>query len=58
MTIQGQPNWHRQPNRPQLAVTGTGGTGLTAAYLLQRAYDVTLHEAQDRDVHQLVLGRR
>ncbi len=34
--------------RPQVAVIGAGVAGLTAAYLLQRAYDVTLYEAQDR----------
>jgi len=34
--------------RPQVAVVGAGVVGLTAAYLLQRRYDVTLYEAQDR----------
>jgi uncharacterized protein len=34
--------------RPQAAVVGAGVAGLTAAYLLQRAYDVTLYEADDR----------
>jgi len=34
--------------RPQVAVVGAGVAGLTAAYLLQRRYDVTLYEAQDR----------
>jgi predicted NAD/FAD-binding protein len=34
--------------RPQVAVIGAGVAGLTAAYLLQRRYDVTLYEAQDR----------
>ena len=29
-------------------MVGAGVAGLTAAYLLQRAYDVTLYEAQDR----------
>jgi len=48
MTIQGQPGGLRRPNRPQVAVIGAGVAGLTAAYLLQRAYDVTLYEAQDR----------
>jgi uncharacterized protein len=34
--------------RPQVVVVGAGVAGLTAAYLLQRRYDVTLYEAQDR----------
>jgi predicted NAD/FAD-binding protein len=34
--------------RPKAAVVGAGVAGLTAAYLLQRAYDVTLYEADDR----------
>jgi predicted NAD/FAD-binding protein len=49
MTIQGQAGGHRQrAGRSQVAVVGAGVAGLTAAYLLQRAYDVTLYEAQDR----------
>jgi predicted NAD/FAD-binding protein len=48
MTIHGQPDGRRRPGRPQVAVIGAGVAGLTAAYLLQRAYDVTLYEAQDR----------
>ena len=35
-------------NRPRAAVVGSGVAGLTAAYLLQQAYDVTLYEADDR----------
>jgi uncharacterized protein len=34
--------------RPTVAVIGAGVAGLTAAYLLQRRYDVTLYEADDR----------
>ena len=34
--------------RPKAAVVGSGVSGLTAAYLLQRRYDVTLIEADDR----------
>jgi uncharacterized protein len=49
MTIQGQAGGRRQQRgRSQVAVVGAGVAGLTAAYLLQRAYDVTLYEAQDR----------
>jgi predicted NAD/FAD-binding protein len=49
MTIQGQASGRaRQQGRPQVAVIGAGVAGLTTAYLLQRAYDVTLYEAQDR----------
>ena len=38
----------RYPARPQAAVVGAGVAGLTAAYVLQQAYDVTLYEADDR----------
>ena len=34
--------------RPRAAVVGAGVAGPTAAHLLQRAYDVTLYEADDR----------
>jgi len=35
-------------NRPSAAVIGSGVAGLTSAYLLQRKYDVTLFESDDR----------
>ncbi len=35
-------------NRDRVAVVGAGVAGLTAAYLLQRKYDVTLYEEQPR----------
>jgi predicted NAD/FAD-binding protein len=49
--------------RPQVAVVGAGVAGLTAAYLLQRAYDVMLYEAQDRlgghaHTHDIAAGGR
>ena len=44
--------------RPRAAVVGAGISGLTAAYLLQRRYDVTLYEAGGRlgghaDTHEI-----
>jgi len=46
-------------SRRRIAVIGSGVAGLTAAYILQRAADVTLYEADDRlgghaDTHQLI----
>jgi predicted NAD/FAD-binding protein len=38
----------RADGRERVAVVGSGISGLTAAYLLQRRYDVTLFEADDR----------
>lgn len=45
--------------RPRAAVIGAGVAGLTAAHVLQRAYDVTLYEADGRlgghaDTHEVV----
>ena len=45
--------------RRRIAVIGSGVAGLTAAYVLQRAADVTLYEADERlgghaDTHELL----
>ena len=50
-----------RPDRRQVAVIGAGVAGLTAAYLLQRAFDVTLYEAQHRlgghaHTHDIAVG--
>jgi predicted NAD/FAD-binding protein len=64
MTIQDRADGSRQrADRPQVAVIGAGVAGLTAAYLLQRACDVTLYEAQDRlgghaHTHDIAAGGR
>src|SRR6478736_7165624 len=39
---------HDHSSRQRVAVIGSGVAGLTAAYLVQRRYDVHLFEAQDR----------
>jgi predicted NAD/FAD-binding protein len=38
----------RDGYRERVAVIGSGISGLTAAYVLQRRYDVTLYESEDR----------
>ena len=49
--------------RRRIAVVGAGVSGLTAAYVLQRAADVTLYEAEDRlgghaHTHDVEVGDR
>jgi predicted NAD/FAD-binding protein len=48
MTIGRDGAAHGAGHRPRAAVLGSGVAGLTAAYVLQRAYDVTLYETDDR----------
>ena len=42
------PEAHQHDRRPTAAVVGSGVAGLTAAHLLQKRYDVTLFEADNR----------
>ena len=56
MTVERFPS-----DRPTVAVIGSGVAGLTAAYLLQRRFDVTLYESDNRlgghaHTHDVVLS--
>src|SRR6185437_13493196 len=64
MSPRSAPTWRAmRTSRPRAAVVGGGVSGLTAAYLLQRRYDVTMYEAADRlgghaDTHEVAADGR